>query len=80
MQEFEQIRAQGIAFEYEEMMLQRCCLAAPIRDISGQVIASVSFSASKEHIEQEKNTLIENLQLLAKSISSTQGYNALLTP
>ena len=80
MQEFEQIRAQGIAFEYEEMMLQRCCLAAPIRDISGQVIASVSFSASKEYIEQEKNTLIENLQLLAKSISSTQGYNALLTP
>lgn len=78
--EFQIIRMQNMAYEFEEMMLQRCCLAAPIRDISGQVIASVSFSVDKERMENDKDMLSEKLRLLAKTISSNLGYNALMYP
>lgn len=78
--EFCNIRTQNIAYESEEMMLQRCCVAAPIRDISGQVIASVSFSVDKERMESDKDMLSEKLRLLSKTISSNLGYNALMHP
>ena len=78
--ELEQIRAQDIAFEHEELMLQRCCIAAPIRDISGQVIASVSFSGIGEQIENELPMLTDSIRLLARTISSTLGYNAIQRP
>ena len=75
--ELEEIRAQEIAFEREELMLQRCCVAAPIRDISGQVIASVSFSGISDQMEKDLPALTDSIRLLARTISSTLGYNAL---
>lgn len=80
LKELDQIRAQDVAFEREELMLQRCCIAAPIRDISGQVIASVSFSGIKEHFEANMTVFTENIRLLSRTISSTLGYNAIQFP
>lgn len=74
------VRKHAIAYECEEMMLQRCCVAAPIRDMSGQVIASVSFSVDKERMDKDGAMLEQNIRLLAKMISSSLGYNALLNP
>lgn len=42
--ELEQIRQQGYALDLEEGMLELCCVAAPIRDFSGEVIAAMSLS------------------------------------
>jgi len=78
--ELEQIRTQEIAFEREELIVQRCCIAAPIRDVSGQVIASVSFSCIEEYIETELPMLTDNIRLLARTISSALGYNAIQRP
>ncbi len=78
--ELAQIRENDVAYEFEEMVLQRACVAAPLRDISGQVIASASFATDKERMEKDKAMLTENIRLLSKSISSNMGYNALKLP
>lgn len=72
------IKANGIAVEREELMLQRCCIAVPIRNISGQVIASVSFSGYKDMMDADMPALTENITLLGKSISSQLGYNPIM--
>ena len=76
--QLDQIKSQGIACEFEELMIQRCCIAAPIRNISGQVIASVSFSTTREFVEANLPMLTENITLLGKSISSKLGYNPIM--
>lgn len=77
--QLELISKDHIAYEKEELTLQRCCLAAPIRNIGGQVIASVSFSCDKERFENENDMLKNELQLLAKNISFALGYNSLIS-
>ena len=72
------IKVQGIAFEREELMAQRCCIAAPVCNLSGQVIASVSFSCSKEMLESNMSSLTEHIVLLGKSISSELGYSPIM--
>ncbi|MBQ3532999.1 MAG: IclR family transcriptional regulator [Oscillospiraceae bacterium] len=78
LEELDQIRQQGLAYEREEMTLQRCCVAAPIRDISGEVIASVSFSCDKDRFDSEQEFLSENIRLLSETISAALGYNTLM--
>ena len=75
--ELEKIRREGIAFEDQELVLRRCCMAAPIRNLSGRVIASVSFSMSRERFEDEREQLVEELQLLSETISASLGYHAI---
>ena len=78
LKQLDQIKSAGIAYEDEELMLQKCCVAAPIYNMSGQVIASVSFSVSKERMKANLPELTQNITLLGKSISTTLGYNPLL--
>lgn len=75
--ELETIRREGIAFEDQELVLRRCCMAAPIRNLSGKVIAAVSFSVSRERFVEEREQLAEELQLLAETISASLGYRAI---
>ena len=77
-EQLDQIRAKGVSYEFEELMLQRCCVAVPIFNISGQVIASVSFSVSKELMDANMSTLTENVALLGNNISSTLGYSPIM--
>ena len=51
--EFEDIREQGWSFDDEEFMDEVCCVAAPVRDGSGAVIASISISALKTHLSRK---------------------------
>ena len=76
--ELDQIRSRGVSMDREELMIQRFCIAVPIRDISGQVIASVSCSGFKETMEQNIEALTEDIILLGKSISSELGYNPIM--
>ena len=75
--ELERIRREGIAFEDQELVLRRCCIAAPIRNLSGKVIAAVSFSMSRERFVEEREQLVEELQLLSETISASLGYHAI---
>ena len=70
-------RKQGFSYETDELMLNRSCVAAPILNISGEVIAAVSFSATTVEIEQERKELTTEIISLARSISIELGYNYL---
>ena len=77
-EQLDQIKAQGVAYEFEELMSQRCCVAAPIYSLSGQVIASVSFSTTRELMDANMSAFTENITLLGKSISATLGYSSIM--
>ena len=45
--ELERVRRVGVAFDREETIAGLCCVAAPIRDDGGTVVAAVSVSAPR---------------------------------
>jgi DNA-binding IclR family transcriptional regulator len=74
LSELEKIRKQGWSFDDEEFMAEVCCVAAPIRDGGGEVIASVSISAPASRVRGRENEIIELVKLHAKRISENLGY------
>ena len=73
--QFEQIRRQGYAFDDQEDHLDICCLAAPIRDDMGGVVAAVSLTAPKQRLPDE--ALAEKARLVldvAGRMSDALGY------
>lgn len=77
LMQLEQFRQNGYSYENEELVMKRGCIAAPIRDMSGKVIAAVSFSTSIERINRHREELTERVVSLGKSISSELGYSLL---
>lgn len=74
--ELDQIRQQGFALDFEEHEKDIVCIAAPIRDIQGKVVASISvagvlFRTPRELLE---NKLKEEVVNTAKAISKELGY------
>lgn len=72
-----QIRADGYAASVDELSCQESCLAVPIRDISGQVRAAISFSVSTNAFNERFNELHSELTLLGGLISSELGYSSI---
>ena len=50
----EEIRAQGYAMDDEECELGARCVAAPIRDYTGRIIAGISVSGPVTHLSMER--------------------------
>jgi IclR family KDG regulon transcriptional repressor len=44
--ELEGVRAEGVAYDREEIIPGLCCVGAPIREASGEVVAAISVSVS----------------------------------
>ncbi len=78
LKELEIIRERGYSIELEELAARHACVAAPIRDLSGDVIAGVSFSADLEQFESNREGLIADIILLGQTISAELGYSPLL--
>lgn len=79
-QELSQIRKQGYAFDMEEMEIGLRCIAAPIKDYKGDVIAAISVSGPTTRITIDKLKLYkEEVLETAKQISISLGYNMTLT-
>ena len=85
-EELEQIRQNGYAIDNEEIEYGLKCIAAPICDKDGVVIAAASISAPKERVDQElsnfKSKIIETTKAIGieyekkiKSPSSFQKYS-----
>ena len=72
--QLEEIRKQGYACEVEEVMLGRCCIAAPIFDIKGECISSIGVSCSKYDYEKNLESYIDAVRAYAVQASSTLGY------
>jgi DNA-binding IclR family transcriptional regulator len=74
-EELEQIRIKGYAFDNEECELGAFCVAAPIRDYTGNVIASMSVSmpTNRFSVKSKKTMIIEVLKQ-SMALSKKLGY------
>lgn len=74
-EELERVRERGYVYDNEEIMIGLCCVAAPIYDSSGTVVAAISFSVPAYRFcprEEEYTAAILNA---AACISGNAGAN-----
>ncbi|MGQ9647917.1 MAG: IclR family transcriptional regulator [Thermodesulfobacteriota bacterium] len=69
-----QYKAQGYSIDDEEIETGLFCIAAPIYDVSGKVVAAISLSAPKYRISDRLDALIPEVKRVALKISNTLGY------
>ena len=70
-QELRRVRTNGIARDNEELESGVRCIAAPIRDDTGTLVAGLSISAPADRLREE---WLDDLVNAARSISSALGY------
>ena len=74
-EELRNVRKQGWAMDDEEYELGNRCIAAPIYDYCGEIVAAISASGSTIQITDEKITQIaEGVMQIAHEISQGLGY------
>lgn len=75
-QELKQIRHQGYALDMGELEEGVRCVAAPIRNFEGEVVAAVSVSGPSIRMTEEyiENKVIEMVVRVANQISRQLGY------
>jgi DNA-binding IclR family transcriptional regulator len=77
----DEVRRSGVASDLEERNLGRGCFAAPVRDVTGRVVAAVSASWRISQITDERRpALIDAVRDAAFAISDGLGPGALVTP
>ena len=75
-EELKRIEKEGVALDREENEKDVRCIAAPIRNYQGKVVAAVSISSPSYRInEGNQNHLKENLVATCQKISSRLGFN-----
>jgi DNA-binding IclR family transcriptional regulator len=72
--ELEKIRACGYAEDREESEIGLSCMAAPIYDTQGEMIAAVSISGGTSSMNVRKEEKLALLQESALHISNALGY------
>ena len=75
LEELEQCRRQGYSIDDEEIEIGLFCVAAPIFDISGNVVAAVSISCPKYRTEGRLDELISLVTQAARDISGQLGHS-----
>ncbi len=77
MSELEEVRLQGYATDYGEQEEGVSCIAAPVRDFSGQVVAAISISGPWIRITPERVPhLVPLVQEACVRLSAALGYSA----
>lgn len=71
----EQIRQQGYATEREENFGMRGCVAAPIMNMAGEVIAAISIVVPLQTFDEHFQEYLSDVQDAAMQISQELGYN-----
>jgi IclR family KDG regulon transcriptional repressor len=73
-EEFHRIREQGYAEDHEEHELGICCVAAPIRNMNGDVTAAISIAVPKLRFQDDRLPYFQTLIVeAAKEVSSRLG-------
>ncbi len=73
-QELERIRDVGVAYDREETLLGLSCVAAPIYDFTGEVIAALSISLPTVRFLPAESSLAKGVKEAASEISRSLGY------
>jgi DNA-binding IclR family transcriptional regulator len=63
------VRAEGYAFDLQEAVMGFCCVAAPVRDAQGSVIAAISCSMFLHEWEQKRELAQREICALAARLS-----------
>jgi DNA-binding IclR family transcriptional regulator len=74
LQNLSKIRKQGFAYDLEEIMPDLCCVAAPIYEYSGNVIAAISMSIPAFRFRRSQAEFREGVIRAGKKISKSLGY------
>ena len=75
--ELERVRKQGYAIDNEEFYEGNICVAAPIRNYRGTIVAAISISLSKGRVSQESIAkFVQKMTATAKDISRGIGYHS----
>ncbi|GHO47911.1 IclR family transcriptional regulator [Ktedonospora formicarum] len=75
LQELEQVRQQGYAYDHEETSTGLCCVAAPILDEDGQVPAAISLCIPAYRYYRQQEHYTEVIVKAAQAISERLGYH-----
>jgi DNA-binding IclR family transcriptional regulator len=73
-QNLAKIRKQGYAYDLEEILPDLCCVAGPIYDHTGQVIAAISMSIPAYRFWRSQTEYRDAIVRTAKLISERLGY------
>ena len=74
LQNLAKIRKQGFAYDLEEILPDLCCVAAPIYEFSGNVIAAISMSIPAFRFRRSQTEFRDGVMRAAKKISKCLGY------
>ena len=74
MQNLVKIRKQGFAYDLEEILPDLCCVAAPVYDYTGNVIAAISMSVPAFRFRRSQADFCDGVMRAAKKISKRLGY------
>jgi DNA-binding IclR family transcriptional regulator len=74
LQSLTRIRKQGYAYDMEEVLLELCCVGAPIYNYTGQVIAAISMSVPAYRFRRSQTEYRDAIVRTAKVISERLGY------
>lgn len=73
--------AAGRAFDLEENEDQIRCVAAPIRDASGAIVAAISLSSAAQYMDDDRMAaLSEDVRAAAHKVSADLGWTARVKP
>lgn len=77
LEHLEEVRCQGYALDRGEHEIEVRCVAAPLFDISGKVVAAISVSGPAGRLEplETKQELIDRTREAARTISARLGYH-----
>jgi DNA-binding IclR family transcriptional regulator len=68
-EQLQKIKRQGFAYDLQESVIGFCCAAAPVRDVSGHLIAAVSCSMPSHVWEDKKERAVEEITKLARRLT-----------
>ena len=68
------IRKQGFAYDMEEILPDLCCVAAPIYNHKGQMIAAISMSIPAYRFRRSQTEYRDGVMRAARAISKRLGF------
>jgi IclR family KDG regulon transcriptional repressor len=76
LEHLQEVRRQGYAFDLGEHEPEIRCIAVPLRDFSGKVVAAISVSGTAHRMNPVKTNqaLIDKILQAARAISARLGY------
>jgi DNA-binding IclR family transcriptional regulator len=74
--EIERVRVQGWARDDEEYSPGVGCIAAPVRDHEGQIVAAVTVSGPAERIDEKLDCILAQITTHSTAISEEMGFRS----